>query len=80
MSGAYTGAVMLGLTPAIEEGEGVTPEAAMHKLLTTTCELLNTYVPKLQGHQRNVHGGGVFDEDLIRKELIPTVPHRKSID
>ena len=80
MTGAFTAAVMLGLTPAIEGPECTTPDMAMHKLLTATCELMNTFIPKLQGHQRNIHGGGVFDEDLIRKELTPSVPHRQSID
>ncbi|KAK3072261.1 hypothetical protein LTR53_002876 [Teratosphaeriaceae sp. CCFEE 6253] len=69
MTGAFTAAVMLGLTPAIESQECGTIDMAMHKLLLATCELLNTYIPKLEGHQRNIHGGGVFDEDLIRKEL-----------
>jgi hypothetical protein len=69
MTGAYTGAVMLGTTPAIESAEATTPAAALHKLLLTTCELLNNFIPKLGAHQRNVHGGGVFDEDLISVEL-----------
>ncbi|KAK1064858.1 hypothetical protein LTR12_012263 [Friedmanniomyces endolithicus] len=68
-TGSFTAAVMLGLTPAIQGPEGNTPDMAMHKLLTATCELLNTFIPKLAGHQRNIHGGGVFDDDLIRKEL-----------
>jgi hypothetical protein len=69
-SGAYTGAVMLGTTPAIEGIQGATPYAALNKLLLTTCEMLNSYIPKLGAHQRNVHAGGIFDEDLISVELM----------
>ncbi|KAK3617569.1 hypothetical protein LTR56_025185 [Elasticomyces elasticus] len=75
-TGSFTAAVMLGLTPAIQGPEANTPDSAMHKLLTATCELLNTFIPKLASHQRNIHGGGVFDDDLIRKEL-SSESHRK---
>ncbi|KAK5737897.1 hypothetical protein LTR17_006335 [Elasticomyces elasticus] len=75
-TGSFTAAVMLGLTPAIQGPEANTPDSAMHKLLTATCELLNTFIPKLSGHERNIHGGGVFDDDLIRKEL-SSESHRK---
>lgn len=44
------------------------PEGAIRKLLTTTCELLNTFMPKVGSHQRNINGGGVFDEDLINAD------------
>ncbi|EMC96527.1 hypothetical protein BAUCODRAFT_24286 [Baudoinia panamericana UAMH 10762] len=85
---AYTGAVVIGLRPAIEGPECSTPHLALARLLTTTCELLaryvgpqnlrravsliieRSYVPKLSAHQRNIHGGGVFDEDLISPELV----------
>lgn len=66
---AFTAAVMAGLTPAIEGEEASTPEAAMRKLMLTTCEMLKGYVPKVGAHQRVVHGGGVFDEDLITAEI-----------
>ena len=58
----FTAAVMVGLTPAIEGDPAPTPEAAMRKLFTSTCELLKMYIPKVGAHQRNIHGGGVFDE------------------
>ena len=69
-SDKYTAALMAGLTPAIEGGQAPSPEAAMRKLFTATAELLNVYIPKVGTHQRNIHGGGVFDEDLISTELI----------
>jgi hypothetical protein len=61
---------MVGLTPVIEGGAGTSPEVALRKLLMATCELLNTYMPKVGSHQRNIHGGGVFDEDAISSDLI----------
>ncbi|KAI5357995.1 hypothetical protein Slin15195_G063250 [Septoria linicola] len=67
---SYTAAVMQGLKPAIEGDSAPTPEVAMRKLLTATCELLKMYMPKVGDHKRNIHGGGVFDEDLIAAELV----------
>lgn len=69
-SNNYTTAVMVGLTPAIEGAESNTPEKALRMLFLATCELLNGYVPKLLSHQRNIHGGGVFDEDVISADII----------
>ncbi|GIZ37072.1 hypothetical protein CKM354_000053500 [Cercospora kikuchii] len=66
----YTAAVMKGLTPAIEGETAPTPELAMRKLLIATCELLQMFMPKVGSHQRNIHGGGVFDESLISSDLI----------
>lgn len=65
----YIAALMVGLTPAIEGGEGGSPEAALRKLLVATTEILKEYIPKVGAHQRNIHGGGVFDEDMISAEL-----------
>ena len=65
----YTAAVMVGLTPAIEGEKANSPEGAMRKLLIATAELLNEFIPKLGSHQRNIHGGGVFDEDMISAEM-----------
>jgi len=65
----YIAAVMIGSIPAIEGADGSNPAAAMSKLLTATCELLKTYIPKVGAHQRNIHGGGVFDDDLIRDDI-----------
>ena len=74
----FTAAVMVGLTPAIEGDKGVTPEGALRKLLVSTCELLKTYIPKVGAHQRNIHGGGVYDEVSFRSrfatEQIPNPP------
>lgn len=61
---------MLGLKPAIEGTEEKTPEIAMNKLFLATCELLKLYLPKVLPHQRNIHGGGVFDDELIAKATI----------
>ncbi|CAK3802942.1 Hypothetical predicted protein [Lecanosticta acicola] len=61
---------MVGVTPAIEAGQAATPEGALRKLLLATAELLNQYMPKLGSHQRVIHGGGVFDEDVINPDLI----------
>lgn len=66
----YTAALMAGLTPAIEGAQAPTPEGAMRKLFIATAELLNTYIPKVGAHQRNIHGGGVFDEDMISAEIV----------
>ncbi|KAK5118646.1 hypothetical protein LTR85_008111 [Meristemomyces frigidus] len=66
----FTAAVMVGLTPAIEGTEEKTPELAMNKLFLATCELLKLYLPKALPHQRNIHGGGVFDDELIAKATI----------
>ena len=60
---------MVGLIPAIEGDKAPSPEAAIRKLLVATSELLNQYIPKVGAHQRNIHGGGVFDEDLISAEI-----------
>ena len=60
--GEYIAAIMVGLVPAIEGDKAPVPEAAMRKLFLATCELLKTYIPKVGAHQRNIHGGGVFDE------------------
>jgi hypothetical protein len=60
--GEYVAAIMVGLVPAIEGDKALVPEAAMRKLFLATCELLKTYIPKVGDHQRNIHGGGVFDE------------------
>nr|OQO24942.1 hypothetical protein B0A51_09079 [Rachicladosporium sp. CCFEE 5018] len=65
----YIAAVMVGLTPAIESIECATPELAMRKLFTTVCEVLALHIPKLGIHQRAVHGGGCFDDDLIVESL-----------
>ncbi|KAK5109255.1 hypothetical protein LTR62_007237 [Meristemomyces frigidus] len=69
-SGSFVAAVMLGTTPAIEGPEAATPDLATRKLLLASCELLTQYIPKLGAHQRNIHGGGVFDEDLVSAVLI----------
>ncbi|KAF2207781.1 hypothetical protein CERZMDRAFT_102046 [Cercospora zeae-maydis SCOH1-5] len=69
-SNEYTAAVMKGLTPAIEGDPAPTPELALRKLLVATCELLQMFMPKVGSHQRNIHGGGVFDESLISSDLI----------
>ncbi|KAM3423840.1 hypothetical protein BST61_g1238 [Cercospora zeina] len=69
-SNEYTAAVMNGLTPAIEGDPAQTPELALRKLLVATCELLQMFMPKVGSHQRNIHGGGVFDESLISPDLI----------
>ena len=61
-SNNYMAALMVGLTPAIEGDPASSPDGALRKLLQSTCELLNTYIPKVGAHQRNIHGGGVFDE------------------
>ena len=61
-TGEYIAAIMVGLIPAIEGEKALVPEAAMRKLFLATCELLKTYIPKVGDHQRNIHGGGVFDE------------------
>ncbi|SMQ48104.1 unnamed protein product [Zymoseptoria tritici ST99CH_1A5] len=66
----YTAAIMVGITPAIEGASGATPEAALRKLLLATCELLHGFMPKVGAHQRNIHNGGVFDEDTICVELM----------
>lgn len=66
----YTGAVMLGLKPALEGGQAKTPQAALEKLLVASAEMLKLYIPKLGAHQRNIHGGGVFDEDLVSEEIV----------
>ena len=61
---------MVGLTPAIEGDAAPTPESAMRKLLNSTAEMLAMFIPKVGAHQRNIHGGGVFDEDLIAGEIM----------
>jgi hypothetical protein len=43
----YIGAVMVGLTPAIEGPECATPEIALRKLFTTVCEVLALHIPKV---------------------------------
>jgi hypothetical protein len=58
----YTAAIMLGLKPAIEGDTAPSPEGAMRKLFLATCELLKNYIPKVGAHQRNIHGGGVYDD------------------
>ena len=65
----FKAAVMVGLTPAIEGAATNTPEAAMRKLFTATSEMLCQFIPKLGAHQRAIHGGGLFDEDLIAGEV-----------
>lgn len=67
---------MAGITPVIEGGQPPTPEAAMRKLLVATAALLNTYIPKVGAHQRKIHGGGVFDEDLISLEIVQAAQRR----
>lgn len=67
--GQYRAMVMLGTTPAIESEPGPTPESAVRKLFLATAELLTNYIPAMGGHQRNIHGGGVYDEDLISGKL-----------
>ena len=68
--GTYTAALMAGLTPAVEGGTGRSPEGAMRRLLLATCELLKMYMPKVGAHQRNVHGGGVFNEVSFRLGIL----------
>lgn len=63
------GALMLGLLPAIEGGEAGTAESALRKLLIAVTETTSLYIPKIGDHMRNIHGGGIFDEDLIAPEL-----------
>lgn len=65
----FHGAVMLGLTPAISGGDGTTPEMALRKLFLAVTETLKLFIPKVGIHQRNIHGGGVFDDDLITKDI-----------
>lgn len=65
----FKAALMVGLTPAIEGGAALAPEAAIRKLLTATAEMLSEFIPKLGAHQRALHGGGLFDEDLIAGEI-----------
>lgn len=60
--GKYIAAIMVGLKPAIEGDQALNPEGAIRKLFLATCELLTVYIPKVGAHQRNIHGGGVFDE------------------
>lgn len=69
-AGTFTAAVMMGPAPAIEGGAGVTPEVALRKLLLTTAEVLDMYMPKVGAHSRNVHGGGIFDVDLLRQDVV----------
>lgn len=64
-----TAAVMVSLIPAIEGVEAVSHEQALRKLLNATSELLAQYVPKVGAHQRVIHGGGVFDDDLISEDI-----------
>ena len=66
----YVAVLMVGLTPAIEGSKASSPEAALRKLLQATAELLKEYIPKVGAHQRAIHGGGVFDEDMISAEII----------
>lgn len=66
----FTAAVMVGLTPAIEGEKAPQPDAALRKLYTATTELLKEYIPKVGDHQRAIHGGGVFDEDMISSEIV----------
>jgi len=40
-------------------------DMALRKLLTVICQLLMRYAPKFFTRQHPVHGGGVFDEDMI---------------
>lgn len=65
----YVAAVMVGLTPAIESASANTPEGAMRRLLVATAEMLSQFIPKLGAHQRAIHGGGLFDEDLIAGDI-----------
>ena len=60
---------MVGLTPAIEGATTSTPEGALRKLLAATSEMLRLFIPKLGAHQRAIHGGGVFDEELVVGEI-----------
>ena len=66
----FTGAIMVGLTPAIEGDASSSPEGALRRLLLATAELLAAFMPKVGSHQRNIHGGGVFDEDMVSPALI----------
>ncbi|QIX01751.1 hypothetical protein AMS68_007268 [Peltaster fructicola] len=61
--------VMLGVQPAIEGGEATSPESALRKLLVAVAEIMSLYIPKIGDHMRNIHGGGIFDVDLIASEL-----------
>ncbi|KAK5163636.1 uncharacterized protein LTR77_010585 [Saxophila tyrrhenica] len=65
----FTAAAMVGLTPAIEGETARTADQALSKLFAATCELLQMYIPKVGSHQRNIHGGGVFDEDMISPKI-----------
>lgn len=60
---------MVGLTPAIEGASTSTPEGAIRKLFTATAEMLAEFIPKLGAHQRVIHGGGAFDEDLVAGDI-----------
>ncbi|KAF2162041.1 hypothetical protein M409DRAFT_27421 [Zasmidium cellare ATCC 36951] len=66
----FKAAVVCGIYPVIEGATGISPEGAMRKLLLSSSELLNTIMPKLGSHQRNIHGGGVVDEDFLSRDLI----------
>ncbi|KAF2478841.1 hypothetical protein BDY17DRAFT_314083 [Neohortaea acidophila] len=72
-AGQYRALIMLGATPAIESEPCPTPESAVRKLFLATAELLTNYIPAMGGHQRNIHGGGVYDEDLISGKLVEVV-------
>jgi len=60
------------MQPAIESTECANPEAAIRKLLLTSCEMLNSFAPRMGGHQRAIHGGGVFNDDFINEDLKTT--------
>ncbi|KAK4505906.1 hypothetical protein PRZ48_003871 [Zasmidium cellare] len=66
----FKAAVVSGIQPVIEGATASAPEGAVRKLLMSTCELLNTIMPKLGSHQRNIHGGGVVDEDFLSRDLL----------
>lgn len=72
---SFTAVVMRGMHPAIQGEKATTPETALRKLLMATSELLRMYLPKVGAHQRNIHGGGVFDDDFIRRELAEGQSH-----
>jgi len=69
-TGRYVAALMAGLIPAIEAEPAPSVEAAMRKLMSSTAEMLHTFIPKIGSHQRNIHGGGVFNESLLSPELL----------
>ena len=61
---------ILALTVHTEGPAAAHIDKALAGLLSATCELLNAYAPKVLPHQRSIHGGGAFDEDMISQVLV----------